>query len=414
MLIPNGLRRLIVIVLIAITCVSCARSESEPTVSPSAQPTEQAVSVPTETPAPTSTLTPTNSPTPSRTPPPTPTRTPKPTQTPKGPQYGTRSNPYYVGERAVLTYDTKRVFEIGLTEVVRGSEALDFIQRANQFNDPAPDDMEFVVAKVELYYHPNGEGLLELDEGLWSGITKGRVFGYWDKPEQPCCLEPEFDMRLFPGGTSFGYMAWPVYQDDPNPQLAFALSSDGSKGWYFALEAPSDDSPQPRPTPAIPDEAVTQPKNPELGSFWLPYSIGETAQLVKGGNLEFEISISKVLRGSDALNFVKRANQFNDPPPKGFEFVVVEVFVKYTGKESGILELSEEYWNVVTQGRVFDRFEKPADPCCLEPPFEISLLSGGEAKGYMAWAIHQDDPNPLLVFGLSSDGEKGWYFSLTQ
>ena len=191
-------------------------------------------------------------------------------------------------------------------------------------------------------------------------------------------------------------------------------SVESQKGWFFALEPPSDTVSQPRPTPIVLTEASREPENPELGSLFSPYPVGESALLVKGGELEFEVSITNILRGADAMNFIKRANQFNDPPPPGFEFVVVKANVHYTGKEAGVLELTEEYWNIVTQGRVFDRTNKPSSPCCLKPPFEISLLSGGEAEGYMAWPIHQDDSNPLLVFGLSSSGDKGCFFSLTE
>jgi len=129
-----------------------------------------------------------------------------------------------------LTQENKRTFEIGLIEVMRGGDALDFVKKANQFNDPPPDGMEFIVAKVFVNYHAGGEGFLDIDEQYWSIVTKGRIFGYWDKPVRPCCLEPAFDLLMFAGGESFGYIAWPVYEDDPNPLLAFGLSSDAKKG----------------------------------------------------------------------------------------------------------------------------------------------------------------------------------------
>jgi len=366
---------------------------------------------PIDTPEPKPTASPTATVNPTATP--RPTRTPKPTATatPEGPEYGTSDNPYYLGERAVLTR-RGLVFDVGLVDVMRGADALAFVQEANQFNDPPPEGMEFAVAEVLVRYLGEDEGLLALDEDDWSIVTKGRIFGRWDKPEDPCCLMPEVDFLLFPGGRGSGYMAWPVYEDDPNPMLAFALSSDAKTGWFFSLQAaPENDEPRPTPIPDS-ENAYVPPATAELGERSNPYPIGEVAPLVKGGDLEMEVSLTQVLRGADAYAFVKQANQFNDPPLEGMEYIVVETLVRYTGSDAGLLELDEDIWRVVTQGRAFGRFDRPTDVCCLEPPFEFSLLPGGEASGYMAWPVYEDDPEPLLVFALTEDGDQGWFFAL--
>lgn len=362
---------------------------------------------PKPTAAPTATVAPTVTPRPTRTPRPT------PTPTPAGPQYGTRDNPYFLGERVALVLDDL-VYDVGLVSVLRGSDALSFVQEANQFNSPPPDGMEFVVAEVLVRYLGEDEGPLVLEESDWSVVTKGRIFGRWDKPETPCCLTPTVEFFLLAGGYGSGYMAWPVYEDDPDPMLAFGLSSDARHGWYFSLQ-PAPESGVPRPT-AIPDAkmAYVPPSNADLGERSNPYPVGEFAQLVKGGDLELEVGITTVLRGADAHAFVMRANQFNDPAMSGMEYVVVEVVVSYTGADAGVLELDEGAWSMVTHGRVFGRFDRTSDVCCLQPPFELALLPGGEASGYMAWPVYEDDPQPLLAFALTEDGDQGGFFALEE
>lgn len=150
------------------------------------------------------------------------------------------------------------------------------------------------------------------------------------------------------------------------------------------------------------------PPGPVLGERGNPYPVGQTAVLTQGGSLEFELAVQEVIRGEAALQRIQQANQFNDPPPEGFEFVLVYVEVSYTGADEGMLEIGKFDTSVVTNGRVIaysDTFTY--SPCCLDPEFEIALLSGGTAGGWLALPTSLDDPAPLLLLGDSL------YFSLT-
>jgi hypothetical protein len=46
-----------------------------------------------------------------------------------------------------------------------------------------------------------------------------------------------------------------------------------------------------------------------------------------------------------------------------------------------------------------------------QPAFEIEFFPGARGGGWMAWAIHEDDPAPLLVYGLEYDGSGGTFFA---
>ena len=144
------------------------------------------------------------------------------------------------------------------------------------------------------------------------------------------------------------------------------------------------------------------------GSLADPYTYGETAYLAIDEELDFTMVVTNVVRGSDALQVIKTANQFNDDPPEGFEFVVVRLFVEYTGEDFGLLEMNESALSIVTNGRILGYGDMlNYSPCCLEPAFELTLLPGGRGEGLIALPVALDDPDPLLLLGESL------YFSLT-
>lgn len=94
----------------------------------------------------------------------------------------------------------------------------------------------------------------------------------------------------------------------------------------------------------------------------------------------------------------------------GMEFVVLLLQVDYTGADKGVLELNQHVTSIVTNGQVIgfgDTFTYA--PCCIGPPFEISLLSGGSGQGWLALPVAPDDAAPMLLLGTI---ENGVYFSL--
>lgn len=187
-----------------------------------------------ETPYPTYTPLPTYTPYPTFTPVPKPTNTPRPTATPV-PDTGTSTNPYNLGETVNMIQGGKLEFDLTVEEVIRGDQAWAIIKRANQFNDPAPDGMEYVIVKVLAEYTGKDQGTLALEKTDWKIVTNGRAIDYFDLPSV-CCLTNEFDnIKILAGGKAEGIMAWPVAIDDQNPMLVIGMDSDGDGGVFFAL-----------------------------------------------------------------------------------------------------------------------------------------------------------------------------------
>ena len=166
---------------------------------------------------------------------PPPTNTPGPTSVPTQEGLGSRGNPYSVGEAAPMFMDRKLEFTLTVVEVLRGDPAWERILDASDYNDPAPEGFEWVMARIEVSYTGQDEGLLEISESDFAVVTKGRVLGYMDIwTYTPSGLEPKLDVSLFPGGSAEGWIAVPVALDDPSPLLAVGLSA-GVGGVFFSL-----------------------------------------------------------------------------------------------------------------------------------------------------------------------------------
>lgn len=164
----------------------------------------------------------------------------------------------------------------------------------------------------------------------------------------------------------------------------------------------------PRPTAAPRPTATPEP---ELGTRLSPFPYGSIADLVQGGELEFQVSVADVKRGDKAWNFIYAANQFNDAPPADMEYIVATVVITYTGGDKGTLQMDRRDWAVVTNGQVIE-FSAIPSVCCIQGELEdLKVFSGGKAKGLMVWPVYLDDPNPLLVLSMKSDGTGGLYFA---
>jgi hypothetical protein len=166
----------------------------------------------------------------------TPTPTPPATSTPEAPEIGTRQNPHPVGETAELVFRNELVFEMTITEVLRGEPAFQKIRAANQFNEAAPEGFEWTVSHITVAYTGEDAGVLEIDQFDFGVVTGGRALTYADTTGySPCCLQPPVDFTLYQGGEADGWVALPVRVDDEDPVLALGMGSGGEGGIFFSL-----------------------------------------------------------------------------------------------------------------------------------------------------------------------------------
>lgn len=154
-------------------------------------------------------------------------------------EVGTRSNPVPLGEAVLIedsTYDDSDnrldvVYELKITDVIRGEEAYDILLEENQFNEPAPEGYEWVIANLEVELIEGDDDypftIVSWDKIIAStgsevsqddyGTLAGNEFGYSD---------------LFPGGTHSGRTTFYVPEED---ESLYAWEVMFDKTYYFSL-----------------------------------------------------------------------------------------------------------------------------------------------------------------------------------
>ena len=155
-------------------------------------------------------------------------------------EYGKRSNPVPVGEWASIEesiYDDEdnaldAVFNLRITDVVRGEEAFGILKNENQFNEEAPEGHEWVIVSLEAKLVEGDEDFpftvvpwfsiidstgSEVSQDDW-GTLDGNEYGYVD---------------LFEGGETSGrYVFYALEGDDT--LLSYEQFLNGST--YFSLK----------------------------------------------------------------------------------------------------------------------------------------------------------------------------------
>ncbi len=160
---------------------------------------------------------------------PCPTCPPQPTAT-ATPAIGGRYKPIPFGETFQLVADEAKVFTLTLTKALRGPEAWLRIRDTNQFNDPPPAGMEYLLVYAEVdYVRGPANQALQLDDWDFRLVAQNRIF----KPVAVVVPEPAFELEFFPGASGGGWMVWTVPVEDNSPLLAYGLDYDGSGGTYF-------------------------------------------------------------------------------------------------------------------------------------------------------------------------------------
>ncbi len=210
----------------------------------------------------------------------------------------------------------------------------------------------------------------------------------------------------------------PVTQTDI--QATISAGIDQTQTAQEAVEPTSapTNAPTNTPKPTSTPKPTNTPKPtdpPSLGTFSNPLPFGDEVPMkTTDEGITFVIKVEEVIRGDEAWSIIYKANKFNDPPPDGFEAILVKIYIKNTSS-AGFLELSKyDSLALATKGNVLDGFFY--SPCCLDNAglveFDVKLNPSGEHTGWFASAVHIDENSPMLVVGADRSGKGGVYFSL--
>ncbi len=168
-------------------------------------------------------------------------------------------------------------------------------------------------------------------------------------------------------------------------------------------------------TPQTPTPAPTQ--NPEVGfSRSNPAPIGTTVDLSYqyfSKTYYFRITVTQVVRGSQAWSMLQEANMYNSPANAGFEYVLAKIrFEYYLGPTPDTqYSLSTIDFDAISKSGV------TYNPCFAvqpEPSLTTSLYPGASHEGWATFQVFIEDSGPLLAFGRALDGTGGVWFSLSQ
>lgn len=180
-----------------------------------------------------------------------------------------------------------------------------------------------------------------------------------------------------------------------------------NRGGPTAVPAPTmvpTATPLPRPT-FTPLPSVTPTAGP--GDRRQPIPFGQPWQLEEEGKA-FRLAVQEAVRGEEAWQRLLEANRYNEPPQPGMEYLLLYVGVQYlSGPVHGTLRLDAWSFRLVSEEQVL----KPPALVEPQPAFEIEFFPGAEGGGWMAWAVHEGEPAPLLAYGLEYDGSGGTFFA---
>jgi len=272
-------------------------------------------------------------------------------------------------------------WDIQVLEIVRGDAAWQAIQAANQFNDPAPEGMEYLLVKIHVKCTYD-----DSDEHSISGsdfrVTGDRFIQYSGAyAVEP---DPQLDAQLFTDGETEGWAAFLAGQEEGNLILIFdeLLSFDEDRRRFIALDEGA--------SVTIPSELSTiQPT--DLGAERTnPAPFGETIITE-----DWKVSLLEIIRGEEAWTMAQEANEFNDPPVEGMEYIAVRVYAQYIGTKDSPAQIDGSYFKTTGSASVLYDLPSVVDP---EPAFDATLFPGGEVEGWVILQAAQEETDVIAVF----------------
>lgn len=124
------------------------------------------------------------------------------------------------------------------------------------------------------------------------------------------------------------------------------------------------------------------------------------------------ITLSNLVRGEEAYNYIMDANQFNEEAPEGMEWIIIDVeyLLNEADTEEESVYIMPEFTVVASDGSEISQTENYATLNDGEEFGYVELYSGGTASGKYAFYGPTDDEillkfddwnNPAIFFSLN-------------
>jgi hypothetical protein len=271
-------------------------------------------------------------------------------------------------------------WDVQVLEVIRGDEAWQAIQAANQFNEPALEGWEYILVKLwvkstatDSEEHPIGSGDFK--------ITGDRLIRYTSASVvEP---DPPLDAKLFTDGETEGWTAYLVNKGENSLILIIdeLWNFDDDRFRFIALDEAS--------ITVDPELADVEPT--DLGTDRAsPAPFGETVTTE-----DWQVTVLEVVRGDEAWQMAQEANQFNDPPDEGMEYVAARVNVRYISTTDKAETIDGSSFKTTGSANTLYDLPLVVDP---EPALDVALFPGGEYEGWVVLQAAQGETGLTLVF----------------
>lgn len=113
---------------------------------------------------------------------------------------------------------TMRDWQMNLSQLIRGPEAWDLLLATNQFNDPPPSGMEYLLVYAQATYIGTDDTGQRLDYGDFALLQADGT--PYERPYQ-VIPKPELSYVLYPGGSAEGWILLQTAVDHADPLLQF-------------------------------------------------------------------------------------------------------------------------------------------------------------------------------------------------
>lgn len=103
--------------------------------------------------------------------------------------------------------------------------------------------------------------------------------------------------------------------------------------------------------------------------------------------IKFDLTMEEVTRGDAAFQNLKAMNEFNEPAPEGYEWVLVKAKVKFT--ESKTQDLSFNIDGIMNFKMVSESGDIYSGDAygTTDPDFSFEMYAGNEKEGYIAGLV---------------------------
>lgn len=357
----------------ALAACGAAPPASAPASIEAPAPAAQEAAAPAATEAPAPTVPPAATATPE------PTATIAPTATPEPAEPGTsRSAPLPLG--AELRFED---WVVTITAVARGDEAAQAVAGANQFNAPAPEGWQYLLASLRLTNISTEQEAKSVLFGVDLRVTGERNALY----SRATAVVPQpLEGELFPDGSAEGQIAFLVPADEGNLMffVAESLSFDLDARRFVAIDEGASVSPDPALDAVQPTEAGS--------TRAAPAPLGATVT-----SEAWELTVLEVLRGADAAQRVTEANQFNEPAPEGQEYIVARVSARYLGEDAAdtAAMIDQNAFKVTGAANVI--YDRPM-VVAPAPQLDAYLFPGGQIEGWVVVQAPAGEAGLTLVY----------------